>query len=284
MCSDDVPLIDIRNATIYRGDTRVFDRLTLCIRQNEPTAILGPNGSGKTTLLKVITRDLYPVRRHDSHLRILGRETWNVWELRSHIGVVSDDLQMHYAPATRGLDVVLSGYFSSVGVHGSIARRITVDQRRRALEVMHDLGVGQMARTELARMSTGQQRRCLLARALVHDPGTLILDEPTAGLDLAASFDYLANIRRLATQGRNIVLVTHLLNEIPPEVRRVVLIRSGAVLTDGPKDETLTAGNLTSLYGTGIRLVKVDGYYLAYPPEGNRDDRSPETATRSRIS
>lgn len=284
MCSDDVPLIDIRNAAVYRGDTRVFDNLTLCIRQNEPTAILGPNGSGKTTLLKVITRELYPVRRNDSHLRILGRETWDVWELRSHIGVVSDDLQMHYAPATSALDVVLSGYFSSVGVHGSIAGRITVDQRRRALEVMHDLGVGPLARTPLGTMSTGQQRRCLLARALVHDPGTLILDEPTAGLDLAASFDYLAHIRRLANRGRNIVLVTHLLNEIPPEVGRVVLIREGAVLADGPKDETLTAGNLTALYGTGICLVKVDGYYLAYPPQANRSDRSPETATSSRIS
>lgn len=132
---------------------------------------------------------------------------------------------------------------------------------------MDELGVGALARTPLRKMSTGQQRRCLLARALVHDPDTLILDEPTAGLDLAASFDYLARIRRLAADGRNIVLVTHLLNEIPPEIDRVVLLREGEIVADGPKDDVLTAEILERAYDTRIRVAKVDGYFLAYPPE-----------------
>jgi iron complex transport system ATP-binding protein len=263
----DTPLIDIRNATIWRGDTRVFDDLSLKIDQHEPTAILGPNGSGKTTFLKVITRELYPARRDETRVRILGRETWNVWELRSHIGVVSHDLQTRYRAKTSGLDVVLSGYLSSVGIHGALASRIDDLQKKRALQIMDELGVGALARTPLRKMSTGQQRRCLLARALVHDPDTLILDEPTAGLDLAASFDYLARIRRLAADGRNIVLVTHLLNEIPPEIDRVVLLREGEIVADGPKDDVLTAEILERAYDTRIRVAKVDGYFLAYPPE-----------------
>ena len=267
--ASDVPLIDIHNATIYRGDTRVFDRLSLRIGQHEPAVILGPNGSGKTTLLKTITCELYPAQRDGSYVRILGRETWNVWALRSHIGVVSHDLQARYKPTTRGLDVVLSGYLSSIGIHGTLAARVTPAQVETAKAIMAALGVESLKDTALRNMSTGQQRRCLLARALVHDPDTLILDEPTAGLDIAASFDYLARIRQLAAAGRNIVLVTHLLNEIPPDIDRVILLKAGAVIADGPKTAVLTAGNLGRAYETDIRIANVDGYYLAYPPESD---------------
>lgn len=259
------PLIDIRNATVYRGTTRVFDGLNLTIGQHEPVAILGPNGSGKTTLLKLINRELYPVPGADSWVRILGRETWNVWDLRSHIGLVSHDLQARYRPQTNALNVVLSGFHSSVGVHGILADRISSAQVDRATEVLDELGIGKLAGTALRHMSTGQQRRCLLGRALVHDPDTLILDEPTSGLDLAASFEYLERIRQLAGQGKNIVLVTHMLNEIPPDIDRVILLRSGAIMVDAPKEAALTQHNLCRTYDTDLRIARIDGYYLAYP-------------------
>ena len=265
----DPALIEIENATIYRGTTRVFDRFDLCIEQHEQVAILGPNGSGKTTLLKVLNRELYPVIEAGSAVRILGRARWNVWELRSHIGIVSHDLQYRYRATTTGLNVVLSGYLSSVGTHGSLARKVSKSQIKHAQEVMQDLGVAAFADTPLNRMSTGQQRRCLLARALVHDPDTLILDEPTAGLDLAASFDYLTRIRQLVAGGKNIVLVTHLLNEIPPDVERVILIKAGKIVADGPKEQVLTEDNLYRTYDTKVRIAQVDGHYLAYPPDPN---------------
>ncbi len=263
----DAPLIDIQNATIYRGDTRVFENLSLCIGQREPAAILGPNGSGKTTLLKLINRELYPVHRKDAWVRILGRETWNVWELRSQIGIVSHDLQTRYTDSNSGLEVVLSGFLSSIGIHGSLATRLNSKQADHAISVMKALGVESFANTPLRKMSTGQQRRCLLARALVHDPHTLILDEPTAGLDLAASFDYVRRIRKLAQAGKNIVLVTHLLNEIPPDINRVILLRKGQIVADGAKESVLTEENLRRTYDTKINIAKVDGYYLAYPPK-----------------
>lgn len=266
MMTKEEALIDIHNATIYRGTTRVFDNLNLRIEQHEQVAILGPNGSGKTTLLKVVNRELYPVLRDHSWVRILGRSRWNVWELRSHIGVVSHDLQTRYRDTVSGLDVVLSGFLSSVGIHGILAGRISAAQKRSAKQVMRELGIETLADTPLGNMSTGQQRRCLLGRALVHDPDTLILDEPTAGLDLSASFDYLARIRDLVSQGKNIVLVTHLLNEIPPDIERVVLLREGSVVADGEKEQVLTEENLRAAYDVAIKVVRVDGYYLAYPP------------------
>lgn len=258
-------LIEIRNATIWRGSTCVFENLNLTINQNERVAVLGPNGSGKTTLLKTINRELYPVVRDNSYVRILGRDKWNVWELRRRIGVVSNDLHQRYTPTTLALEVVVSGFHSSIGVHGILSNRITEEQVDAANATLVELGVGDLAHTPLKHMSSGQQRRCLLARALVHAPATLILDEPTSGLDFAASFDYLARIRELARTGRNIVIVTHHLNEIPPEVDRVVLLQAGKVVADGSKSAVLTDEQLSFVYETPIRVTEVDGYYLAYP-------------------
>lgn len=263
--SPDAKLIDIKNATIWRGNTRVFNHFDLTIEQNERVAVLGPNGSGKTTLLKTLNRELYPVVQTDSWVRILGHDTWNVWELRKHIGVVSQDLQQRYTPTMTAHEVVVSGFFSSIGVHGTLASRVTAEQRDTAIEALRDLGVETLRDTPLQAMSTGQQRRCLLARALVHRPDTLILDEPTAGLDFAASFDLLRRLRLLGDRGRNIVIVTHHLNEIPPEIDRVVLLQEGRIAADGPKSKVLTTDLLSDVYDTRIRVAEIDGYYLAYP-------------------
>lgn len=261
----EVALVEFHNATIWRGQSCVFENLNFCIAQHERVAILGPNGSGKSTLLKALNRELYPVVREDSWIRILGRERWNVWELRRSIGLVSDDLQKRYAPTTTVIDVVTSGFQSSIGIQGVLQSRVSPEHLASARSTLEELDMDALADRPLATLSTGQQRRCLLARALVHRPGTLILDEPTAGLDIAAGFDYLRRIRRLADAGQNIVLVTHHLNEIPLEIERVVLLKAGVVIADGSKEETLTAERLSELYETPVRVACCDGYYLAYP-------------------
>ena len=258
------PLIEIRNATVWRGTTRVFHDFSLTIRQHERVAILGPNGSGKTTLLKTINRELYPVANDDSWIRILGRERWNVWELREHIGLVSQDLQNEFMPNSTALEAIVSGFFSSLGVHDQLRGRIEAPQVERAEAALHLLGLESLRDRAFETLSTGQQRRCLLGRALVHDPQTLVLDEPTSGLDMTASFEYLALIRDLSRRGRSLVLVTHHLNEIPPEIERVIVLREGGIAADGPKESVLTEETLSRIYGIGIRIAEVDGHYLAY--------------------
>lgn len=261
----EVPLIDIHNATIFRGDTRVFHKFSLSIDQHEQVAILGPNGCGKTTLLKTLNREIYPVVGEQTWVRILGRDRWNVWDLRAHIGIVSHELQMHYTKTNTGLHVVLSGFLSSIGIHGILSSRLDDDQKQRALEVMAELAISDLAEKPLGQMSTGQQRRCLLARALVHDPDTLIFDEPTAGLDLTSSFDLLNRIRGLVEAGKSLLFVTHQLNEIPPDIHRIILMKQGKIVADGEKRGVLTEENLYRTYDTDIRVSEVDGYYLASP-------------------
>ena len=261
---NEAPLIEIRNATIWRGSTRVFRNLSLTIRQHERVAVLGPNGAGKTTLLKTINRDLYPVASEGAWIRILGQDRWNVWDLRRQIGLVSQDLQAEFIASATVLEAIVSGYFSSIGVHPQLRDRIEPRQLERAEAVMAEMGLETLRDRAYRTLSTGQQRRCLLGRALVHDPRTLILDEPTAGLDMTASFDFLARIRALARRGRSLVLVTHHLNDIPPEIERVILLNRGAVVADGPKASVLTRERLCDVYETDLCLTEIDGHYFAY--------------------
>ena len=258
-------LLDIRNASLYRGDTCVFENLTLRIRRGEHVVVLGPNGAGKTTLVKALNRELYPRADSRSRFRILGRDRWNVWELRSQLGIVSAELQQNYRIEASARDVVLSGFLSSIGVHGTLAHAIDSSQRDRAEETLAELsgpGTGDRA---FATLSTGEQRRVLLARALVHEPHTLILDEPASGLDLKSRFDLLRRLRRLAANGTSFVIVTHHLHEILPETQRIVLLEGGKIAADGPPSEVLNDKTLSDVYDTPIRILESDRWYFALP-------------------
>lgn len=258
-------MIEIHNATVWRGSTRVLRNFSLSIGQAERVVVLGPNGSGKSTLLKTITRELRPVVGDDSWIRIMGRERWNIRDLRGHLGLVSHDLQTGFTPGSPALEVILSGFFSSVGLDERLRSRLEVVHRERAEAVMRSLGIEGLGERAYRTLSTGQQRRCLLGRALVHDPQMLILDEPTSGLDMTAGFRFLGLVSEFARRGRGLVWVTHHLNDIPPEVERVVLMKDGAVAADGPKPDVLTPRLLSDVYETDLRVARVDGYYLAFP-------------------
>jgi iron complex transport system ATP-binding protein len=256
-------IIELNNVTVYRGDTKVFDGLSLELVHGRNTVILGPNGAGKTTLLKLLSREIYPVADADSYVRIFGEENWNVWELRARLGIVSQDLQREYRGEPSGLHVILSGYYSSIGVweHQEYERK----QLQRAHEIMQTLGIMALKDKHFADMSTGEERRFLLGRALINDPGTLVLDEPTSGLDLKATFQYLDVIRALMRAGKTVVLVTHHIHEIPPEITHVVLIKDGRVVAQGEKANILTSETLSALFDIPVKLVQANGYFQILP-------------------
>jgi iron complex transport system ATP-binding protein len=256
-------IIEISNATVYRGARRVFDALSLEIPVHCNTVILGPNGSGKSTLLKLLALELYPAAANGGSVRIFGQAEWNLWELRSHLGIVSGDLQDEYAGSATGLEVILSGLYSSIGLWPN--QHFSHEEQQRAMQILETLGVAHLNDREFDALSTGEQRRLLLGRALIHDPEALVLDEPTSGLDLRACFQYLATVRSLMHGGKTVVLVTHHLHEIPPEITRVILLREGKIIADGNKQDLLTSENLTLLYGIPMQLHRADGFYWAVP-------------------
>jgi iron complex transport system ATP-binding protein len=179
------------------------------------------------------------------------------------MGLVSTDLQLRFKRPCRGLEVVQSGFTSGIGLFES--DNLASDQKELSYESLVRLGAAHLADKNLLEMSQGEQRRCLLARALVHDPDFLILDEPTNNLDLKATFELLAEMRGLVGQGRTLVLVTHNPDEILPEIEHAVLLARGEVAAAGPKQELITADRLSSLFETPIALLKSNGYYRAVP-------------------
>lgn len=260
---DDGRILEIKNAQVYRGDTCVFDNLSFLLEADQHTAILGPNGAGKSTILKLLAGEVHAVPKEDTSIRLFGETQWNVWDVRRHLGMVSHDLQHQYMEQVTGLKVVLSGYYASIGTYGH--QDLTYAQIARARAVMDDLGIGAMTDRRYAAMSTGEQRRCLLARALVHGPSVLVLDEPTSGLDLTATFHYLDLVRGHMRKGKTILLVTHHIHEIPPEIRRVVLLKKGSILEDGEKNAVLSERNLSRLFDCPVTLVCANGWYQALP-------------------
>lgn len=256
------PLLTVRGLDAGYGKIGILHGIDLEVGAGEVVAILGPNGAGKSTLLKLISRELYPVEREGSHLRLFGSDTVNLWDLRSRIGFISQDLQDDYTPYTQALDVVVSGFFGSIGAHGHLQPSDEQLEQARAL-----LAVVEMAgheRTMFQRLSTGQKRRLLLARALVHRPRALILDEPANGLDMGASLGMLKLLRRFCGEAHAMIITTHHIDEVIPEIERVVLLDRGRVVADGPKAEVLTSARLSDLYQTELRIDEQDGWYRCW--------------------
>jgi iron complex transport system ATP-binding protein len=260
---DTTPILDIQHAQVYRGDTRVFDDLSFVLEEDQHTAILGPNGAGKSTILKLLAGDVHAVPRDETVIKLFGETRWNVWDVRKRLGIVSHDLQHHYMEQVTGLKVVLSGYHASIGTYGH--QDFSYAHIARARTVMEDLGIGAMTDRRYGAMSTGEQRRCLLARALVHGPSVLVLDEPTSGLDLTATFHYLDLVRGYMRKGKTILLVTHHIHEIPPEIRRVVLLKKGKIIEDGEKERVLSERTLSHLFDCPVTLLYAKGWYQVLP-------------------
>jgi iron complex transport system ATP-binding protein len=252
-------LLDLKGVTVLRGERVALRDVTLRVERGEHACILGPNGCGKSTLIKTITRECYPVWSEGSSMTILGKARWDVFELRSQLGIVSPDLLASCSPDATGRDVVLSGFFSSTRIFPN--HRPGPELLARASDILARLGLSHLADRPLSHMSTGEAKRTLIARALVHDPHTLLFDEPTNALDLGAQFQLRQTMRELAQSGIGVLLVTHHVSEIIPEIERVVLLRDGRILADGPKDRILTEDRLESLFGVRPRLTRDDGYF-----------------------
>src|SRR6201987_5259774 len=248
------PLLSLNRVTVMRGERAALADVTLCIDAGEHICILGPNGCGKSTLIKTITRECYPLATEDSSISILGRERWNIFELRSLLGIVSPGLLASCTTDATGRDVVLSGFFSSTRIFPHHAPN--PELLARSDTALLRLGIAHLADRSVAHMSSGEAKRTLIARALVHDPQALLFDEPSNALDIGAQVQLRQTMRELARSGLGILLVTHHVSEIMPEIERVVLLRAGQVVADGPKDKILGSAQLSELFGVPVQLSR----------------------------
>ncbi len=257
-------LLDFQHLTVPRGDRYVLRDFSLQIGRGEHVALLGPNGSGKSTLIKAITREIYPVDRPGLRFELLGHADWDVNDLRGHFGIVALD-QLHNLShevvlrQVTARELVLSGYFNSLGLWPH--QRVKPAQERHALEILRFLEIAHLANRPVSEMSSGEQRRAMIGRALVHDPEALVLDEPTNSLDPGAVREFRDLLRKLARAGRTLLLVTHHIADVIPEIERVILMKDGSIVGDGPKAAMLTSAKLSRLFGAKLKVVKAGRNY-----------------------
>ena len=264
------PVLELHEATLVKDDRRILDRLTLTISAGEHTAILGPNGAGKSFLTKLLSHDERPLvpEGGPAPIKVFGSDNWDVFNLRSQLGLVSEEMHRRFVMGNNegrisGEAAVLSGFLASQGIlrYGAV----TGEMRERAAAALERMGATHLAKRWLDAMSSGEARRVLLARALATSPRALLLDEPTTSLDLAARHDFMERVREIARGGTTLILVTHHTDEIVPEIGRVILLKGGRILADGPKRSVLTQERMTELFDAPIVLEEEDGYFYARP-------------------
>jgi iron complex transport system ATP-binding protein len=267
MMTTPAEFLSMRNVDVARGQKVVLHDLQLHIARGEHIAILGPNGCGKSTLIKAMTCECYPMVRPGMELRVYGRDRWDLTELRRHLGVVAAELPGERTAVTRGLDAVISGFFSSSTLWPNLS--VSESMRAGAMEALSLLGAEYLRDRWVGEMSAGEKRRVMIARSLVHRPEMLLLDEPSNALDLAAQRELREILRRVAvgSNGRpatGIIMVTHHLADILPEIDRVVMMRDGRIVADGAKTELLRADKLEELFGVDLELTERNGYFHSW--------------------
>lgn len=256
--------IEIENATVLLGGVPVLKDASFSLEEGEHACILGPNGSGKSTIVRLISGDLFPLYREPASVRLFGQDRWELFALRNRLGIVSDTLQAWQAAGGESVrDTILSGFFGGVGLPMRGIPETWMEEK--AEEAARVLGVGELMSRSACNLSSGQMRRVLVARALVHDPDTLLLDEPYTSLDIAARHTFSERVKTLAERGHAIILVTHELAEIPPDMDRIILVKEGRILADGPKREVLNSTLVSELFDLPVCVREEDGIYHAMP-------------------
>ncbi len=261
------PLLDIANATVIRGERLALDNLSIRIEQGQHTAILGPNGSGKSTLIAMLSRQLYPV--YGGRVSVLGNDRILIADLRKLIGIISPAVHQDLTSDDGGRLTVFSAVAASFfGSRGLWDRQPDSEMTARTHEALDAAGAGDLSSREMRTLSSGEARRVLIARALVHRPKALMLDEPCQGLDPGTRRRFLEDLQGLGRSGTTLIMVTHHIEEILPEMSQLILLKGGKLLASGNKDDLLTGPKLGELFDAQVR-VECDGgwFWPRFTPE-----------------
>lgn len=255
-------IINFKQVNVAYESENVLHDIHLNIKEGQHTAILGANGSGKSTLLKLFSNDIYPRYSDTMQKEIFGKTIWDIWELKKHLGIITNDLHYQFSersPDLSGFEVALSGFFSSFHLYEH--QGFKNEHISKVEEVLAFLEISYLRNKRISEMSTGELRKCIIARALVHNPKAMILDEPTVGLDIKAQLGFVELLRKIA-QERTIILVTHHLEEIFEEISHVVLIKQGRIYAQGSKKELLTNAHLSHVFDIPLRVQCEKGRYF----------------------
>lgn len=257
-------IIEFENVNIgYDYRYLVLENINMTIKEDEHWVILGANGSGKSTLLKLISNDLYPNTHYKFKKKIFDIETWDIFDLKKNLGIVTNELQSEFIYQARfasAFEIVRSGFFASLGKMDH--HIFTKEQNDKTQEILEYLDINDLKDKKASQMSTGELRKCLIARALIHNPKALLLDEPTTGLDIKAQRNFLKLIKKL-TSKLSIIIITHHLEEIIEQISHVALIADNCIYKQGLKEEIITSENISKVFDLNMEIsIKDNRYYI----------------------
>ena len=260
-----IPALRLSKVSLVRDDRRILDAVSLTIRPTERWILLGANGSGKTSLVRIASLYLHP---SNGTVDVLGERLGraDVRKLRTRVGVASSSLTTQLRPELTALDVVMTAKHAALEPWW---HRYDDADRAKATAQLERFGMIRYAGRELGSLSSGEKQRVLLARALMTDPGLLLLDEPTAGLDLGGREQLVSSLATLARDptAPPMLLVTHHVDEIPPSFTHALLLQDGKVLVRGKIDRVLTSANLSECFGVPLTLKRHGHRWSAWANE-----------------
>jgi len=255
-------LLEVHDATLLRGAVRALDGFSWSIRKGEHWAILGPNGSGKSSLIQMLQGWLWP---QEGTISVLGRDFGedDVSELRRHVAWVGNELENEVMAHQTVAELVASGTVGTLGIHFENPGAKQKSEANKALKIM---GLAELSKRPFNRLSQGQRRRAVIARALAMKPDLLLLDEATGGLDPVTRETFLKNLDKLLRPGTArkeagpaLIYITHHPEEILPSFTHVLLLRAGKVVAAGPKAKVLTPALLEKTFGAKLKFSRHDG-------------------------
>ena len=251
--------IDIRRVTMLRSNRKILRDITWQVPRGATAAILGPNGSGKSTLARVILGQMWPTQ---GEVRILGQvfgET-DLNELRESIRLVQSNGVVEIEGGETAINVVLTGFFGTVGLY----QTVTDVMRKSAIKMLKQVGLTKEIEQPYKTLSNGERMRCLIARALVVKPKLLILDEPTAGLDLLAREQVLATVQQLIERDAEpptVLMITHHVEELLPGTSSVLVLKDGRAAANGKPRDVLKSEVLSSVYNFPVTVSRRGGRF-----------------------
>lgn len=258
--------LNLESISLRRGDTAILDDIDLTVTTGQRWLVLGANGSGKTSLLRIAALYDHPTA---GRVEVLGETlgSTDVRRLRRMVGYLSASLASSLRPQLTAREVVMTGKNAALEPWW---HEYDLADRTRALECLHRMGVPHLHDREMATLSSGEQQRVLLARTLMNDPGIVLLDEPSARLDLGGREELVRALTSWTMDSLSapLVIVTHHLDEVPAGMTHVLMLRAGRILAKGPIESCLDSHSLSECFGVDLRLEqRNNGRYVAWSPD-----------------
>lgn len=254
-------IVKLHDVSVNRATTQILRNINWQMRMGERWAVLGPNGAGKTTLLQLISGYIFPA---SGSVEVLGEQFGisDITEIRSRIGLATANVLNRIGFDETVHDAVISSVHGVTGM--GLERYADLDEKR-AAELMTEWSLSDLANKRIANISDGERKRLLIARALMPNPELLLLDEPTAALDLGSREALLKKLQNLCLKddAPAIVMVTHHVEEIPTGITHVLLLRGGKAIASGPVEQVISSVTLSATYGVPVVVHQNDGRWFA---------------------